>query len=279
MDTTTSEVWDIDGVPLNTYCWNIKSFGGSRQSLPKLRGDNRQLPFKPGRRHLRNKLPDSKVITLAMWVAGVDPDTGKPSTVDQIIQWNDNWDSLRRAVWKPGLQLDLTKRWWRNATAPELITATAQAELAGDMEPSMTGRSRADFAIDFLLADPFFYGDLQTITVPLNVDFAIDNPGDSRVMHNFFSVDFQGQLVNPTLLNKTNDVWMQVNTLISQGTSVSTNIASFNATRSTDGTSIASAITQGGARHWMSLESGTNVMRLTSTGTGAAVVTFRPAYV
>lgn len=278
METTTSEFWDIDGVPLNSYCWNIKSYGGSRQSLPKLRGDNRQLPYRPGRRHSK-KVPDSKVITLAMWVAGVDPDTGTPSTADQSIQWNDNWDALRRLIWKPGEQIKLTKRWWRNAMSPELMTATASAEIAGEMEPSMTGRSRADFAIDLLLADPFFYGDEVNVSIPLNTDFSVVNPGDSKVMYESFSIYFGGQLVNPMLLNTTNGVWMKINTLIPTSTGVTIDVGNFKATRSTDGGSVAPSISQGGARHWMVLEPGTNIMRLESTGDGVALMTFRPPYV
>lgn len=278
MDVSTTEFWDVDGVPLNSYCWAIKSYGGSRQSLPNLRGDNKLVPKRPGRR-FAPKIADSKVITLAMWVVGVDPDTNVPSRHSQAVQWNDNWDALRRLVFTPEREVALTKRWLRNAASPELVQATAAAQIAGAMEPNMTGRTRADFAIDFLLADPYFYGDeISSITIPLNTDFTVVNPGDVKVMHNSFNIEFEGDLVNPTLQNKTNGAWMKINTLIPSGTNVNVDVASFKATRSSDGTSVAQTISQGGERHWMALEPGNNVMRLDSSGTGVARLTFRPAY-
>lgn len=278
METTTSEYWDIDGIPLNSYCWNIKTYGGSRQSLPNLRGENKLVPMRPGRRFVP-KIADSKVITMAMWVAGVDPDTGRPSTYDQIIQWNDNWDMLRRMLWTPGKEVALTKRWWRNVSSPELAQATAAGQIAGNIEPTMTGRSRADFAIDFLLADPFFYGNEISVPVPTNMPFTVTNPGDSQAMHEAFTIEFSGDLVNPTLINQTNGVWMKINSLIPVDTNVMVNVGTFNATRSADGTSMAGSMTQGGSRYWMVLEPGNNELLLQATGSGAATITFRPPYV
>lgn len=278
MDASSTEFWDVNGVPLNSYCWAIKSAGGSRKSLPNLRGENKLVPHRPGRR-FSPKVPDSKVITLAMWIAGVDPNTNQPSTYDQIIQWNDNWESLQRLIWTPNHEVALTKRWWRNAASPELIQATAAAQIAGSMEPTMTGRSRADFAIDFLLADPFFYGDELSVRVPANIPFVVNNPGDTQVMHSDFSIVFDGQHVNPLLVNQTNGVWMKISTLIPLFASVNVNVATFKAVRSSDGTSTASTITQGGARHWMVLEPGNNTLLLETSGPGTATLKFRPTYV
>lgn len=278
MDASSVEFWDVDGVPLNSYCWAIKSIGGSRKSLPALRGDNSLHPQRPGRR-FKPKQPDSKVITLAMWVAGVDPDTNLPSNNNQSVQWNDNWEMLQRLVWTPDREVSLTRRWLTNAASPTLVSATASAQIAGSMEPTMTGRTRADFAVDFLLADPFFYGGEVTVRVPVNSTVTVLNPGDSAVRHAEFDITFEGNSVNPILLNETNGVWMQVNTLIPLDTDVSVDVASFNAIRSTDGTSVASSIKQGGDRHWMRLEPGVNRMKLTGSGSGTAVISFRPPYV
>lgn len=278
MQTTTSEYWDVDGVPLNSYCWNIKTYGGSRQSLPNLRGENKLVPMRPGRRFMP-KIADSKVITMAMWVAGVDPNTDRPSTYNQIVQWNDNWDMLRRMLWTPGKEVALTKRWWRNAASPELVQATAAAQIAGNVEPTMTGRSRADFAIDFLLADPFFYAAEIPVTIPTNIPFNVTNPGDSQAGHEAFTIEFSGDLVNPTLINQTNGVWMKINSLIPASTNVMVNVGTFNAVRSSDGTSMAGSITQGGSRYWMVLEPGNNQLVLQASGSGAANIKFRPPYV
>lgn len=278
MDTSTTEFWDVDGVPLNTYCWAIKSFGGSRKGLPPLRGDNKVIPNKEGR-SFRPKKPDSRVVTLAMWVTGSDPDTGHPSTYDQIVQWNDNWDYLRRLLWTPDREITLTRRERLNAADPRLVLASAKAQIAGAMEPNMTGRSRADFAVDLLLADPFFYGDEVEKTIAANANVAVYNPGDSKTSNMPFTIDWVGNLTNPKLTNLTNGSWMQINTLIALDTEIQTDIRTYKAVRSTDLASMNAAISQGGARQWISLEPGANQLRLDASGAGAAIIRFNPAYV
>lgn len=277
METSTTEFWDVDGVPLNTYCWAIKSFGGSRKGLPALRGENKLLPNREGRA-FRPKKADSRVITLAMWLTGSDPDTGLPSA-NQIVQWNDNWDYLRRLFWTPDREITLTRRELHGAATPTLTVASAKAQIAGVMEPTMTGRSRADFAVDLLLADPFFYGDEIEETIAANTTVVVFNPGDSKTSNMPFTIEWLGNLVNPKLENLTNGVWMKLNTLVDLDTSVDTDIKTYKAIRSTDLASLNTAISQGGARQWMLLEPGANQLRLTATGSGAAIIKFKPAYV
>lgn len=278
METSTSEFWDVDGVPLNTYCWAIKSFGGSRKGLPPLRGDNKILPNREGR-SFRPKKADSRVITLAMWLTGSDPDTGVPSTYNQIVQWNDNFDYLKRLFWTPDREITLTRREWSNAADPQLVVASSKAQIAGNMEPTMTGRSRADFAVDLLLADPFFYGGEIEKTIAANTTVAVYNPGDSKTANMPFSIDWIGNLVNPKLTNLTNGSWMQINTLVPLDTEVQTDIKKYKAVRSTDLASMNTAISHSGARQWISLEPGANQLILTATGSGAVVLRFQPAYV
>lgn len=280
MEASSDEFWDIDGVPLNSYCWAVKTVGGSRNGLPPLRGDNKLYPNQPGR-SFAPKVPDSRVITMAMWVAGVDPDTGLPSRSSQSIQWNDNWKTLKRLVWTPRREINLTRRWYENADSPVLMSATAKAQIAGQMEPAMTGRGRADFAMDLLLADPYFYGTEISMPVPLNQDFVINNPGDDKVSSKHFSITFEGELPNPTLRNVTTGVWMSVNTYVSLDTHVAVDVSKYTASRSTDGKAINTAISHGGARRWMELEPGNNVIRLETSvaGSGRAVLKFRPPYV
>lgn len=278
METSTSEFWDVDGVPLSTYCWAIKSFGGSRKGLPPLRGDNKVLPNREGR-SFRPKKADSRVITLAMWITGSDPDTGMPSSHSQIVQWNDNWDYLSRLFWTPDREVTLTRREWTNAADPRLVEASAKAQIAGTMEPSMTGRTRADFAVDLLLSDPFFYGDEIEKSIAANSTVAVYNPGDSKTGNMPFSIEWVGSLTNPKLTNLTNGSWMQINTLISLDTDIHTDIKTYRAVRSTDLVSMNAAITHGGSRQWISLEPGANQLRLDASGSGAVILKFNPAYV
>jgi hypothetical protein len=271
MSNNTQEYWDINGVSLNQFCWSIKSFGGSRLAVPKLRGDNILYPFRTGR-SFRPKKADSKVVTLAMWVAGIDPSTDDPAQINQDVQFNDNWRTLQQLFWSPDQQLLLTRRWWEGATSPVLKEATALVELAGTMDPTMTGRSRADFAVDLLMADPFFYGDEVETTIEANTTEVINNPGDSEIWHNV-TITLNGELVSPVLTNLTTtpEVWMRINTAIVDDP---VEIDTFNNSNMTG------SVTHSGFRAWIKLVPGNNSIKLTSLGnsTGNAVLRFNPAY-
>jgi hypothetical protein len=279
MSNSSDEFWEINGTSLNQYCWSIKTIGGSRMAVPKLRGDNTLYPFRDGR-SFRTKNADSRVITLAMWVAGVNPATDNPRTSNQKVQFNDNWRSLQKLFWSPATQLTLTRRWWDNAAAPTLKTATALCELAGTMDPTMTGRTRADFAVDLLLSDPYFYGPQITTTINANATATINNPGDIDVWSTI-TVEFNGELISPTLTNQTinPNVWFRVNTAV-VANKVNVAVNDFTVTNTFDNSSLLGSVTHSGDRAWLKLKPGNNTVKLSSTGnsTGNAVLKFKPAY-
>jgi hypothetical protein len=280
MSNSSEEYWDVDGVSLNQYCHAIKSIGGSRLAVPKLRGDNVLYPFRDGR-SFRPKKADSKVITLAMWVAGINPATNQPRTAgNQDVQFNDNWRALQQAFWSPDQQLTLTRRWWENAASPVLKTASTLCELAGTMDPTMSGRTRADFAVDLLLSDPYFYGPEATHTLEVNTPLVINNPGDIDAWETI-TIEFSGELISPTITNSTidPDVWFRLNTSI-VADEVNVDVGDFTVINSFDNSNLVGSITHSGFRAWMRLAPGNNTLKLTSLGssTGDAVLKFRPGY-
>lgn len=279
MSNSTAEYWEIDGVSLNQFCWAIKSIGGSRLAVPKLRGDNILYPFREGR-SFRPKKADSKVITLAMWVAGIDPATNNPRTSRQDVQFNDNWRTLQQLFWSPNQQLLLTRRWWEGASSPVLKQATAQVELAGTMDPTMTGRTRADFAVDLLMADPFFYGPQISTTIAANTTSVINNPGDNDVWVNM-TITLNGELVSPVLTNLTTspNVWMRVNTTVVTNP-IQVDVGNAVVVNTFNNAVMTGSVSHSGFRGWMKLVPGNNSIKLTSLGTstGNAVLRFNPAY-
>jgi hypothetical protein len=280
MSNSTQEYWDINGVSLNQYCHAIKTYGGSRLAVPKLRGENALLPFRHGRM-FKPKTPDSKVITLAMWVAGIDPDNDQPAE-DQRTQFNDNWQALTDLFWSPTEQLVLTKRWFTNATNPTLMQASALCELAGTMDPTMTGRTRADFGVDLLLADPFFYApQVTSSSIGVGQTVVINNPGDVETWVNL-EITFNGELLRPTLTNlsASPQVWMTVDSLVQSSYKVDVNVGKYSAVRNYDGTDISATIDHSGFRGWFKLNPGNNSIKLTSSGigTGNAVLKYRAAF-
>lgn len=279
MSNSSEEYWEINGVSLNQYCWSIKTIGGSRLAVPKLRGDNTLFPFRDGRA-FRAKNADSRVITLAMFVAGIDPDTDEPRTSRQDVQFNDNWKALQRLFWSPEEQLTLTRRWWENADTPVLRTATAKCELAGTMDPTMTGRTRADFAVDLLLSDPYFYGPEISANLTTSGTTIVTNPGDIPVWSTI-NMTLNGELTSPVITNQTAepDVWMRINTAVINDP-INISVGDFTVINTFDDSNLTGSVTHSGFRAWMKLLPGNNTLKLTSTGSGTGDVdlTFKPAY-
>ena len=279
MSNSTEEFWEIDGVSLNQYCWNITTFGGSRYSVPPTRGDNQKYPNRHGR-SFRPKKADSRVITLQMWAIGISPDDEYLS--DQELQFNDNWQALRTLLFNLEEQMTLTRRWRLTVSGiPTIVEASAKCELASTLDLSMTGRTRGTFSVDLLLADPFFYGDEITVEIEPGEEVEIFNPGDVAAYEKM-SIRLDGELWGPKLTNTTRDleVWVKANTLVQPSTYVDLNVTSFDAYRSYDDTNITGAVQHAGAKPWFVLWPGTNEVTMSSAGvaTGSATLKFRPAY-
>lgn len=279
MSNATEEYWEIDGVSLNQFCWNITSIGGSRYSVPPKRGDNTKIPNKHGRA-FRPKKADSRVITLQMWAVGISPDD--VYVTDQELQFNDNWQALRTLLFNLDEQMTLTRRWRLTVNGiPTVVEASAECELASNLDLNMTGRTRGTFSVDLLLADPFFYGEEITSVVAAGDTIEIFNPGDIAAYEKM-SITFNGELWSPKLTNNTRDlkVWVQANTLVQPSTYVDLNVTSFDAYRSFDNMTVTGAIQHSGAKPWFVLWPGSNEVVMESSGvsTGSATIKFRPAY-
>lgn len=160
-DSSTLEYWSVidrsgNEVNLQTYAFNIETWGGERQAPPVFRGGNLLIPGKPGETFLP-KLPASNSLTLAMWVIGADETGNIPSSGDVRAKYEQNWEMLKSIFWNRGQQFTLVKR-FRRFGNPNIIEAKALAEFAGGLQPSMDGTQRARFSVQLRLADPFFYG-------------------------------------------------------------------------------------------------------------------------
>ncbi len=276
MANTTTEFWEINGVSLNQYCWNITTLGGSRLALPPLRGDDVQYAYRPGR-DFRPKLPDSRVVSLAMWVAGVDPETDLPGS-NQAVQWNENWRALKQLVWNPREQITLTRRIQFESG---VSVQTAKAQVVSTMEPSMTGRTRANFVIDLYLADPFFYGTSSTVSISSGGSTTVNNPGDDVVSSRNFQLTFFGPLSNAKVTNSTidPDVWVRLGSSVASGDSVVLDVGDFTAIRDSDGANLVGAVTHSGSRAWMGLLPGANTVAVTSvSGAGRVELTYAAPY-
>lgn len=279
LDSST-ERWLVNGTSLSQFCWAVKTFGGSPRALPTFRGSDIAVAYAPGK-IFRPKFPDSRVVTLLMWVAGIVPSTGQPSS-NPTLQFSDNLRTLHSLVYTPYAQVSLTREWYYTVNGtPTLVSATANAQITGDMQPTMTGQGRADFSADFLLSDPFFYGSTVTATVPYSSTTVVTNPGDDIAAYNSFTLTFNGPLFYPILTNSTNSASLTLNTFISSGKSITVDVANYLAT-SSDGADMRGIVTHSAARRWMTVEPGPNNFVLSSslnTDSGTVNMSFKPPYV
>lgn len=313
----TEEWWSLVGadgveVSLHQFGWSVTTVGGSRYDLPPRRGSDMTMAYRPGQVH-RRKLPDARPITLVMFMVGFDPATGANTTVTgdyQRVQWNDNWDALRRLVYRHSLLADqrikLTRRWRLSAPdfpatrtgdgcilgdpgvpAPgdRLVTAFAWAEMTGTMAPSMTGRYRSDFQLDFTLADPFFYGGTVTATLTPGSTVHVYNDGHDVAANGYMQVDLVGPLKNPVIRNASTDPdsWVRYGGSIAAGDTVRLVVNRFTCEKVVPGGTNLNRIgliSSYGARWWVNMLPGCNQLKLTTDGgSGHAEVSFRPPYV
>lgn len=271
VDLTTLEYWDIDGVPLNTYAYNIASLSG-RTGTTGLRGEDAEQAYRPGRA-FRPKVPDSRTLTLTMWVQGTDPDTAVVAA-DKRAQFQSNLNSLMNLFYSSRRQLVVTKRW---VDLSGIHVATALGQVISPISPVHTV-ARAVFVVEIFLADPFFYDDTEVV-VPIAADStaSTNNPGVESVPEHL-QVEFIGPLTNPTLTNTSSDPTIAVSYTgsIADGTSLVIDVP---VSRAVLGGSSVVNVSYSGSIWPMEVFPGVNEFSLSvGAGTGSAAVTYRPAY-
>lgn len=280
MVNTTDEYWTYGGVSLHQPQWNVKTFGGSRWNLPPVRGSNTTVLRQAGQVY-RPKVLDQRTIVLKMWVAAIDATTGVPAANPRLA-FNDHLKTLRDLFVNLGSQEELVRRWWLTVEdTPTLVSATALAELVGMSDLAMQGRSAAEFDVELLLADPFFYGSVLTTELELDTPVTVNNPGDNLARSKTFSIVLHGPLTNPVVTNSTAspDIWVSYTGSIADGDFVTIDVDAFVAITDAD-LNVTDKIHHSGSPFLMSLRRGDNTLELTAdSGAGTAVVSFSPGYV
>lgn len=259
--------------------WNIATFGGSRFALPAFRGQNYQTPYRAGQ-SWRAKFPDSRTLSLAMWVDGQGQElpTGIYPTTDPRLAFNNNFQQLRAALFSmnaSGSQQGLlTRNWWLTQGTSQLVQATASAELAGSMDLTMNGRLSTAFSVDFLLADPFFYG-IQQVQAVSPSGATVTNLGDAVAGVGFPSVvaSFTVRCTAPCTVSNTT---AGVSFSLAPGPAYPVVVDILNGTVTDNaGSNQIAALTHAGARAWLALLPGSNHV---TTNSGIATLTWTPPY-
>ena len=257
---------------------NIASFGGARYGLPTLRGQNYAVPYRAGQLN-RQKYPDQRTETITMWVDGTKSSDG--SVVgDPRLAFNNHWQQLRQLLWTRNAggstQGQLQRNWHLTQNGVNgLVTATAMAEIAGSMDPTMNSRTACVASIDFLLSDPYFYGNQRTQAV--TTSGTITAYGEGVVGEGFPSAA-SGFTVSITAACTVHNTTAGVSfTCGGTGVTFPVTVDVLNDTAMDNaGVNQVGNITHSGGRAWMSLVNGANAITVSA---GTATFTWNDCYV
>lgn len=273
MTLTTTELYTVDGVDLNTLAYNIRTLSG-RTGTPPVIGEDRQVVGRPGSSWQRKDYGPRQE-TLAMWVLGCDVDGEFPTTHSRRAEFNQNLDILKRLFGVRHRQLALEK----SVEFPDgLRTYTALGEVVDVIDPeTMAGGTRATFSVGMLLADPFWYLPEEEDTIDA-AGATITNPGSAVAQK--MQIVFEGPLTFPRLTNVDLGVEVRLGRSLTLGQSVTLDTDRFTAVDQGGVNSIA-VVSQFGADWWMELAPGPNDMTLTNSnggavGAGSVTVTYSP---
>jgi hypothetical protein len=266
MVNTTDLYWSVDGVSLNTHAQNIESLAGL-MAPPEMRGEDQLIPYAIGEKWVE-KIPDSRILPLGMWVIGNTRD-----------EFDDNWAALVKLLWTPGRQFNLTKRFRRGGIT---YSATAKAEFVGGLQPSMIGRKGAKFTVDLKLADPYFYDDaLTTLTISsARANYTV--LGDAPTHNLEFVID--GSRGPLEFINWTNDHDMILSRATASNELTRIYTQYWQAWREVDGggiNDISSMVRHNGGNMWMTLDPGINDIQMVESapvGTGLIQIKARGAW-
>lgn len=297
-EVTTDEWWSIDDTVLNTYAFNIATIAGTEQ-LPPMRGDNVLVGQRPGRRWVP-KVPDQRVISLAMWVIGAQK--GGQLTQDQRARFRTNWEQLKALFGQPGVQM-LARRRYRlldDDGVQYIHERHALVEIAGTMDLDAQGHTAGAFVVDLLMADPFWYGDTEEVIVDrssstvggFDFDLDFDLVFDVPVLVEYGAVDtmfeytgvyeslphirIDGPVEDPTIWHIQSGARLDLDYDLADGDWLDYDFENRTVTLN-DSESVYHLLETGS--RWFALERGTNTIRFDATaGAGVMTIRYRPNY-
>ena len=244
---TSRGKWDVEAV--------IEGIG-----IPKFRGSDLQVPFQHGKRWIKKRFDRRKVV-LSMWIKGTDR-----------VDLDDNIDDFLKAISNPGLHT-LT----RTLRSGEI--RQTQAELCSEINFVRKNPGYAKFALELELADPFFYGLVETTDTKMvtSTPFIWTHTNEGSAPSTAMVITLEGPLSNPIIRNQNNGVWLQYLGAIASGESVVIDTKFYTCLQGDENR--ISIVKHGGDAYWMILNAGNNSMELESDTTGGRVtLEYYPAY-
>jgi len=265
------EGWAVDGTDLASLAWGVHAMTEGR-GLPPARGGNLVIPFRHGARSFA-KYYGERRLTLMMYVLGQDPITGliDASSLEDLYV---NLATLRKLFGKRSSLLSIVH------TQPDGTTRTAQAEVIGTLDfDNVHAGGLAQFAVELVLPDPFWYGVEGTQTKdPWDASgqtLAVTHLGNFDTVKMVITIT--GACQNPRL---TNDDASYVEVLVTNvgGDILVIDTDAFTAEK--NAANVIGSLLHQGDPAFFKLRSGANIVTLTSDAVPSAIVdfTFSPNY-
>ncbi len=246
------EKWTFNGSDLNSSGkWGIESVIGGI-GFPKYRGSDLKVPFQHGNRWIKKRFDRRKVI-LSMWIRGITK-----------AELDDNIDEFLKIIGIIGVHS--LRRILRSGEVRE-----AQAELCSEINFVRKNPGYAKFALEFELADPFFYSTIKNNTNKTisTVEYTWVHNYEGSAPLTASIITFTGPLSNPMIKNLNNGIWLQYLGSILAGETVVLNTKDFTCKKGIS--NMVSAVKHGGDAYWLILENGDNSMKITTDTPGGTV--------
>lgn len=273
---TTDQYWELDGVPLTTPAWNIQELDGL-EGLPSRRGSNIVAAYHPGE-IWRPKQHGVSTKTMLMWICWKDQDGNEEVTREgRWGQFNRNLENFKAMIGDPVVQHTLKRYMYLDGV---LVTRAFTVECTSTMQMKYAENDfwpSAEFALDFVLADPYAYGDDIVVNLSLASPLVHTMPGSIGVRK--MQIHFDGQLINPVLTNNTNVVVLSYGATIAAGTGTLDVDTEYFTAIDDGGNNQLALVTHTGAREFFKMVVGDNNLLLSDDGgTGSATITYAPPY-
>ena len=255
-----TENWSFNGCALSSKGkWDVEAVIEGI-GIPKFRGSDLQVPFQHGKRWIKKRFDRRKVV-LSMWIKGTDR-----------VDLDDNIDDFLKAIGNPGLHT-------LNRTLRSGEIRQTQAELCSEINFVRKNPGYAKFALELELADPFFYGLVETTDTKMvtSTPFIWTHTNEGSAPSTAMVITLEGPLSNPIIRNQNNGVWLQYLGAIASGESVVIDTKFYTCLQGDENR--ISIVKHGGDAYWMILNAGNNSMELESdTAGGRVTLEYYPAY-
>ena len=264
--------WYIDGTALSSEAWGVAEWGGSSESPPKYRGGALTIPYRRGQLW-RPGVPDSRTITLPMWLTDQHPTTGTYGGSSQML---DNWRALRNLFTSTGGRQLAIRKVWDGGYGD----ATGYGQYAGGLEPENYALTGAKFDVDLFMADPYFYGTEHTLGTFNSGTYDITGDILGDVSTGRYSLTFAGALSGFSLtIKQGSEVLSSLTSSMLLSTGKTLSIAMPDLTWSTDqaGQSVA-MFTPGQQSGWIDLDPSATSLVVAATGAGSVTIRYYPAW-